>query len=103
MVISYSLSDDLPAWAARNEALHQQASTLSEEALGRLLGALVAALLKDAPPATAPLRHLVKEVQDHLHGTRQQKLSLAALAQRFSLDKYKLICLFSRFTGAMPN
>jgi transcriptional regulator GlxA family with amidase domain len=42
-------------------------------------------------------------VQDYLHGTRQQKLSLAALAHRFGLDKYKLIRLFSRFTGATPN
>jgi hypothetical protein len=59
MVISCSLSDDLPAWAARNEALHQQAGTLSEEAIGRLLGALVAALPDDALPTTAPLRQLV--------------------------------------------
>jgi transcriptional regulator GlxA family with amidase domain len=42
-------------------------------------------------------------VQDYLHGTRQQKLSLAALAHRFGLDKYKLIRLFSRFTGVTPN
>jgi AraC-like DNA-binding protein len=96
--------DGFSAWAAHYEALHQQASTLSEEALGRLLGALVTALPDDdAPPATAPLRQLVQDVQDHLHGARQQKLSLASLAQRFGLDKYKLIRLFSRFTGVTPN
>jgi hypothetical protein len=49
--------DDFPTWAAHYETLHQQAGTLSEEALGRLLGALFTALPDGSLPApTPPLR-----------------------------------------------
>jgi AraC-like DNA-binding protein len=96
-------TDDFLAWTACYNALHQQAGTLSETALGQLLGALFTIPPDDSPPATAPLRQVVQDVQDYLYRTRQQKLSLDALAQRFGLNKYKLIRLFSRFTGVTPN
>jgi AraC-like DNA-binding protein len=94
---------DFPAWAARYEALHQQAGSLSEVALGQLLGTLFTASSDNSPLPSAPLRQLVQDVQDYLHHARRHKLSLEALAQRFGLSKYKLIRLFSRFTGVTPN
>jgi AraC-like DNA-binding protein len=95
--------DDFPAWAARYERLHQQAATLSEADLGPLLGALFTEQLPTYPPPAAPLRQLIQDVQDYLHGARQHKLSLEALALHFGLDKYKLIRHFSHFTGVTPN
>jgi AraC-like DNA-binding protein len=92
-----------PAWVARYEALHQQAGTLSEVALGQLLGSLFTACPDDSPPITEPLRQLIQDVQDYLREARQHKLSLEALAQRFALSKYQLIRHFSRFTGVTPN
>jgi AraC-like DNA-binding protein len=94
---------DFPAWVAHYEQLHQQARTLSEVDLGALLGALFAEQQNADPPPIAPLRQLIQDVQDYLHGARQHKLSLAGLTQRFGLDKYQLIRQFSRFTGVTPN
>jgi transcriptional regulator GlxA family with amidase domain len=77
------------------------------QALGSPLGPLLGALFTEQRPATlppaAPLRQLIQKVQDHLHGTRQHKLTLDALAQRFGLNKYQLIRYFSQFTGVTPN
>jgi transcriptional regulator GlxA family with amidase domain len=53
--------------------------------------------------AAAPRQEIIAAVQHYLHGVRDQKLNLGALARRFSLDKYQLIRHFKRQVGVTPN
>lgn len=94
---------DFATWVARYERLHQQAGTLPEADLGELLGSLFTAQNPEQAQPAAPRRQLVQAVQDYLHATRQRKLNLDGLAERFHIDKYLLIRHFSQFVGVTPN
>lgn len=50
-----------------------------------------------------PLPDVIADIQQYLCGVHDQKLNLAELAQRFSLDKYQLIRYFKRQVGVTPN
>lgn len=58
---------------------------------------------KTPPNAIAPLQGVIADVQHYLRSVRDQKLNLAELAQRFSLDKFQLIRHFKRQVGVTPN
>ena len=53
--------------------------------------------------APAPLPDTIAGIQQYLRGVHDQKLNLAELALRFSLDKYQLIRYFKRQVGLTPN
>jgi AraC-like DNA-binding protein len=58
----------------------------------------------NTPPQTpASPQEVIADVQDYLHGVRDQKLNLGELARRFALDKYQLIRHFKRQVGLTPN
>ena len=58
---------------------------------------------KTSAQASSSLQNVITDVQSYLRSVCDQKLNLAELAQRFSLDKYQLIRHFKRQVGVTPN
>ncbi len=91
------------AWVARYDALHQQQTPPSEQALGALLGALFAPAVVGGGAPDPRFQGAVADVQAYLQGHQQQKLALDGLASRFALDKYQLVRQFRQHVGMTPN
>jgi AraC-like DNA-binding protein len=52
---------------------------------------------------SVPFQDVITDIKQYLRGVHDQKLNLAELARRFSLDKYQLIRHFKRQVGVTPN
>jgi AraC-like DNA-binding protein len=58
---------------------------------------------KISAKVSVPFQDVITDIKQYLRGVHDQKLNLAELARRFSLDKYQLIRLFKRQVGVTPN